>query len=128
VAAGQGVRVRSAGGRRRGRIAALARELAATYPTTEADRDRVVLAVGLEVDAGADRTWSGAYLLDLVGDAEESAMARCVSRPLALGVRHILDGSLPPGLNRAAGTPARSEEWLAELAADGVDFSLGLGQ
>ncbi|MPY65023.1 saccharopine dehydrogenase family protein, partial [Streptomyces spongiae] len=29
------------------RIAALARELAATYPTTEADRDRVVLAVSL---------------------------------------------------------------------------------
>lgn len=110
------------------RIAALARELAATYPTTEADRDRVVLAVGLEVDAGPDRTWSGTYLLDLVGDAEESAMARCVSRPLALGVRHILDGSLPPGLNRAAGTAERSQEWLGELAAEGVDFRLRVGR
>ncbi|GGT05954.1 hypothetical protein GCM10010254_27970 [Streptomyces chromofuscus] len=43
-------------------------------------------------------------------------MARCVSRPPAVGVRHILDGSLPPGLGRAAGTAARSEEWLDELA------------
>ncbi|MFF4833608.1 saccharopine dehydrogenase family protein [Streptomyces sp. NPDC001315] len=105
------------------RIAALARELAQTYPTTDADRDRVVLAVSLDV-SGAGRTWSGRYLLDLVGDAEESAMARCVSRPLALGVRHILDGSLPTGLNRAAETAVRSDEWLGELAREGVDFTL----
>ena len=51
-------------------------------------------------------------------------MARCVSRTLALGVRHILDGALPPGLSRAAETAERSEEWLAELARDGVDFTL----
>ncbi|MET9384588.1 saccharopine dehydrogenase family protein [Streptomyces sp. NPDC002928] len=105
------------------RIAALARELARTYPTTDADRDRVVLAVSLDVKGGG-RTWSGHYLLDLVGDAEESAMARCVSRPLALGVRHILDGSLPAGLNRAAETAARSEEWLGELAREGIGFTL----
>jgi len=110
------------------RIAALARELAATYPTTDADRDRVVLAVSLDVRAEDGRTWSGSYLLDLVGDAQESAMARTVSRPLALGVRHILDGSLPPGLNRAAETAARSEEWLRELAREGVEFTLRVDQ
>ncbi|MFF7449017.1 MULTISPECIES: saccharopine dehydrogenase C-terminal domain-containing protein [unclassified Streptomyces] len=106
------------------RIAALARELAATYPTTHADRDRVVLAVSLDVEGPAGRSWSGAYLLDLVGDEEESAMGRCVSRTLALGVGHILDGSLPPGLNRAAETAARSEQWLRELALDGLEFTL----
>lgn len=110
------------------RIAALARELAAAYPTTDADRDRVVLAVSLDVHAGPDRTWSGAYLLDLVGDPDESAMARCVSRTLALGVRHVLDGSLPPGLNRAAETAARSEEWLGELSREGVHFTLRIDQ
>ncbi|MER8004638.1 saccharopine dehydrogenase family protein [Streptomyces sp. NPDC094149] len=107
------------------RIAALARELAARHPTTDADRDRVVLAVSLDVRA-QHRTWSGSYLLDLVGDARESAMARCVSRPLALGVRHILDKSLPAGLNRAAGTAARSEGWLDELRSEGVEFGLRL--
>ncbi|MFC8516979.1 saccharopine dehydrogenase family protein [Streptomyces sp. NPDC057257] len=106
------------------RIAALARELAERYPTTDADRDRVVLAVSLDVRAREGRNWSGSYLLDLVGDAEESAMARLVSRPLALGVGHILDGSLPAGLNRAAETAARSEEWLGELARQGVEFTL----
>ncbi|MFD5739454.1 saccharopine dehydrogenase family protein [Streptomyces massasporeus] len=106
------------------RIAALARELAAAYPTTDDDHDRVVLAVSLDVRAESGRTWAGGCLLDLVGDAEESAMARCVSRTLALGVRHILDGSLPPGLNRAAETAARSEQWLGELAREGVEFTL----
>ncbi|MET9867361.1 saccharopine dehydrogenase C-terminal domain-containing protein, partial [Streptomyces sp. NPDC006386] len=106
------------------RITALAQELAAAYPTTDDDRDRVVLAVSLEVRAEAGRTWTGGYLLDLVGDAGESAMARCVSRTLALGIRHVLDGSLPPGLNRAAETADRSERWLRELARDGIEFTL----
>ncbi|MFG3009018.1 saccharopine dehydrogenase family protein [Streptomyces cinerochromogenes] len=110
------------------RIAALARELAAAHPTTEADRDRVVLSVSLEVDTGEGRPWTGAYLLDLTGDAEESAMARCVSRPLALGVRHILDGSLPAGLHRAAESAQRADRWLAELADEGMEFTLALGQ
>ncbi|WAZ25246.1 saccharopine dehydrogenase NADP-binding domain-containing protein [Streptomyces cinnabarinus] len=106
------------------RIAALARELAARYPTTDADRDRVVLAVSLDVQGTDGQTWTGGCLLDLVGDEEESAMARCVSRPLALGVTHILDGSLPPGLSRAAETAARSARWLRELALDGLEFTL----
>ncbi|MFC8664207.1 saccharopine dehydrogenase family protein [Streptomyces sp. NPDC057199] len=104
------------------RIAALAQELAARYPTTDADRDRVVLAVSLDVRADPDHTWSGRYLLDLEGDAEESAMARCVSRTLALGVRRILAGDLPPGLSRAAETPERSEEWLVDLGREGIAF------
>ncbi|MGX1366158.1 saccharopine dehydrogenase-like NADP-dependent oxidoreductase [Streptomyces canus] len=110
------------------RIAVLAKELAARYPTTSADRDRVVLAVSLDVRAEDGRTWSGGYLLDLVGDEEDSAMARCVSRTLALGVGHILDGSLPAGLHRAAETAARSEQWLGELARGGVHFTLRVDQ
>ncbi|MET7699375.1 saccharopine dehydrogenase family protein [Streptomyces sp. NPDC005485] len=106
------------------RIGALAGELAARYPTTDADRDRVVLAVSLDVHGGSGETWAGRYLLDLEGTADESAMARCVSRTLALGVRHVLDGSLPPGLSRAAETAQRAREWLAELGRDGVDFTL----
>ncbi|MFJ2260157.1 saccharopine dehydrogenase family protein [Streptomyces sp. NPDC087844] len=109
------------------RIAELSRELAARHPTTDADRDRVVLAVTLEVRDGSGHSWSGRYLLDMEGDAQESAMARCVSRTLAVGVRAILRGTLPPGLNRAAETPERSEGWLTELTGEGVDFTLRAG-
>ncbi|GAB2713511.1 saccharopine dehydrogenase family protein [Streptomyces bullii] len=106
------------------RIAVLARKLADTYPTTGQDRDRAVLAVSLDVRVGTGQTWAGGYLLDLVGDARESAMARCVSRTLGLGVRHVLDGSLPAGLSRAAETADRSRRWLGELARDGIEFTL----
>ncbi|MHC5905022.1 saccharopine dehydrogenase family protein [Streptomyces sp. S6] len=109
------------------RIAELAGELARTYPTTRADRDRVVLGVSLTVRGAGGRTWSGSYLLDRVGTVEESAMAHTVSRPLALGVRHILDSSLPPGLSRAAETAVRSEEWLNELAEEGLEFTMRMG-
>ena len=97
------------------RIAALARELAATYPTGPADNDRVLLAVSLR--AGE---WRGGYLLGLTGDADESAMARCVSLPVAYGVRRILAGRARAGLSRAAETGAEATEWLEFLDAHGV--------
>lgn len=61
---------------------------------------------------------------DLEANAEGSAMARCVSRTLAPGVREILDGALPPGLNRAAETAERSEDRRGEVAKEGIPFTL----
>lgn len=106
------------------RIAALARDLAARYPTSEVDRDRVVLQVALDVRGAAGRSFRGEYLLDLVGEPAESAMARCVSVPLAIGVRDILDGAVSPGLHRAADDAAASERLLAALARHGVSCTL----
>lgn len=97
------------------RISALAESLAATYPTGPADTDRVLLTVDLAVG-----DWRGGYLVDLAGDATESAMARCVSLPVAYGVSRILSGQARAGLSRAAGTAAEAEEWLAFLSARGV--------
>ncbi|MFC4032307.1 saccharopine dehydrogenase family protein [Streptomyces polygonati] len=105
------------------RIAALADDLAARYPTTVDDRDRVVLTVSLDVRTDSGEHWEGGYLLDTTGDATESAMARCVSRPLALGVGQILRGGLPAGLTRAARGAEESERALAQLAANGVAFT-----
>ncbi|MGW0664064.1 saccharopine dehydrogenase C-terminal domain-containing protein [Streptodolium elevatio] len=103
------------------RIRALAKELADRYPTTEADRDRVVLSVELEVRGTDGRTrWRGAHLLDLTGDPEESAMARCVSVPLALGVTRVLDSALPAGLNRAAESADEAARWLDFLGGHGI--------
>jgi saccharopine dehydrogenase (NADP+, L-glutamate forming) len=105
------------------RIAALARELAATYPTGPGDHDRVLLTVTLSVGE-----WQGGYLLDLTGDGTESAMARCVSLPVAYGVGRILSGQALPGLSRAAGTGEEAEEWLAFLDAHGVRAELAQPQ
>ena len=104
----------------RDRIAALAGELAARYPTTDADRDRVVLAVALHLRRDGEPVWSGEYLLDAVGEATESAMARCVSLPLAFGVTEIMAGRIPPGLRQAAGGAEDAERWLAFLRRNGI--------
>ena len=127
------------------RIGELAEELAARYPTTEADRDRVVLGVTLEVrherghsgltggsaDGGA--VWRGRYQLDMEGDAQSSAMARCVSLPLARSVLAAVRDEIAPGLTRAVPGEgvvtkgATAEEWLAWLAERGVTATLTEG-
>ncbi|WAL68637.1 saccharopine dehydrogenase NADP-binding domain-containing protein [Amycolatopsis cynarae] len=105
------------------RITALARDLAARYPTTEADRDRVILAVALSVAREDGERWSGEYRLDLTGDPAESAMSRCVSVPLAFGAAEILAGALPPGLNQAAPDAAAASRWLDHLRENGIPIS-----
>jgi hypothetical protein len=102
------------------RIAALADRLAELYPTTNEDRDRVVLAVALDVRGDAGQSWSGEYRLDAVGDAGESAMARCVSLPLACGVSDVLAGAAPAGLRQAAQGAGDARRWLAFLTDAGV--------
>ncbi|MYS84956.1 saccharopine dehydrogenase family protein [Embleya scabrispora] len=104
------------------RIAALADELAARHPTTDADRDRVILAVALDVEGANGRSWRGEYVLDATGEPAESAMARCVSLPLAYGVSEILDGRAPAGLRRAAEGADEARRWLAFLSANGVGY------
>lgn len=101
-------------------IRALAKELAERYPTTDADRDRVVLSVALDVRASGGERWQGSYLLDLTGDETESAMARCVSLPLALGVTRMLAGALPAGLTRAAESADDAARWMEFLDSAGL--------
>jgi hypothetical protein len=83
-----------------------------------AEGDVVVSMLPVRPDGGAE--WSGRYLLDLVGGDHETAMARCVSLPLAYGVSRIRDGALTPGLHRAADDAAESDRWIAFLRDQGV--------
>lgn len=74
--------------------------------------------------SGAGTTWSGSYHLDVVGDDQESAMARCVSQPLAYGVGLALSGALPPGLTRAGEAPHGPQPWLDHLTTVGLPGEL----
>lgn len=109
-----------------GRIRDLADDLARAHPTTPADRDRVVLHVELTLapeaagGGGAEQVWRGGELLDVTGSAEESAMARCVGLPLAHAVTRVVDGALPPGLQRAAESPGEVAGWLEALRQHGL--------
>ncbi|RJQ81964.1 saccharopine dehydrogenase [Pseudonocardiaceae bacterium YIM PH 21723] len=102
------------------RITELATRLAKEYPTTDTDRDRVVLVVALELDG-----WTGRFLLDVTGDERESAMARCVSQPLAFGIGELLAGRLPTGLVRAGdGGAELTDRWLEHLTGQGLSWSI----
>ena len=105
------------------RLAALADELAERYPTTDTDRDRVVLTVGLEIERDG-RHWSGRYRLDVTGDDTDTAMARCVSTTVAAGVERVLAAALPPGLHRAAVNTEEASRWLDQLARAGLPCTL----
>lgn len=103
----------------RAALAALADELAERYPTTETDRDRVVLTVGLAVERDGQR-WSGRYRLDVTGDDTDTAMARCVSTSVACGIERVLAAALPPGLHRAAADTEEASRWLDQLGRVGL--------
>ena len=102
----------------------LTKDLMSRYPMTNADRDRVVMAVHLAVRGADGGEWDGRYLLDVVGDAGENAMARTVSLPLAFGVTAILDGRLPAGLHRGPHDAGEAERWIAFLRTCGVNCVL----
>ncbi|MFI1994559.1 saccharopine dehydrogenase family protein [Actinoplanes sp. NPDC020271] len=101
-------------------IDAMADKLAAEFPAGPQDLDRVVLIVGLTVTADGGGEFSGRFALDVAGDERESAMARCVSLPLAIGIRRILDGQMPAGLTRAAENRRDAQSQLDTLASAGL--------
>ncbi|GHB50669.1 hypothetical protein GCM10010347_20290 [Streptomyces cirratus] len=101
-------------------VRALAQDLAERYPATGEDRDRVVLAVSLTLGTEhGGPGWRGEGLLDITGTARESAMALCVSLPLAHGVTRVLDGELAAGLQCAAEGP-QAARWLDFLREHGI--------
>lgn len=102
------------------RITELASELAARYPTSGADHDRVVMSVRLEVRTDTGETWWGEYVLDAVGTAQEGATPRLVSVPLACGILETVAGRLSPGLHQATDDPDDSARWLDLLASHGI--------
>jgi hypothetical protein len=104
------------------RVTELAGELAEKYPMNDDDLDRVVLSVALTLETEDGRRWSGEYVLDLVGDSEETAMARTVSVTLACGVADLLAGRTEPGLHRA--TTGSAARWLDFLSQHGVRSEL----
>jgi hypothetical protein len=102
------------------RVTELAGELAAKYPTTADDHDRVVMSVKLQVQTGMGESWTGEYVLEAVGDKREAATPRLVSVPLALGVLDVAAGRVAPGLHQAAGDHETVTRWLESLRRRGI--------
>lgn len=102
------------------RITELARELAERYPATPTDRDRVLMSVALEARSENGHVWRGEYLLDVTGDASESATPRLVSTALAGGILEITGSGMTPGLHQASADPVVAQRWLTFLRERGI--------
>ncbi len=103
------------------RISELAEDLAARYPTTLSDRDRVVMSVKLEVRIDTGDSWIGEYALDVIGNEEESATPRLVSVPLACAILDVAAGRVAPGLHQSIDDPVVIARWLEFLSAHGIN-------
>lgn len=101
-------------------ITTLAERLAAENSYRVGEADRVVMSVTLTASRAGEKLWQGGYELDLVGDAGESAMARCVSQTAAIAALDVLAGRIPPGLSRAVHESADVDRWLSALAESGI--------
>ena len=102
------------------RISELAEELAARYPATAEDRDRVVMSVKLDVQTNTGDSWAGEYALDVVGNEKESATPRLVSVPLACAILDVAAGRVAPGLHQSADDMAATARWLGFFSAHGI--------
>ena len=79
-------------------LARLAEQLWAAHPYGENDPDRVVLSVSLSAKRRSVTRYCKTWTLDACGGAEETAMARLVSIPLAIAVEATISGETPAGV------------------------------
>ncbi len=105
-------------------LAALSARLEAENLYEEGEPDRVVLCVDLQAQRDGTDVWSKSYVLDAVGDATHTAMARLVSVPVSFAVEAVLNGEISPGVSAAPSDPAMARDWLARLQDKGEPMEL----
>ena len=75
-----------------------------------------MLAVELSAAIGGETAWHHSGLIDAIGNADGSAMARLVSYPVAIAVSSVLEGSIAPGVSAAPSQPQQVAQWFSQLA------------
>ena len=98
----------------------LASELTNLYSYQEKDYDRVLLYVSLAALKDSQKIWHKAFVLDLLGDDKESAMAKTVSGTVACSVCSILKNETSAGIQLATNNTQKAKQWLDRLSSGGV--------
>jgi len=93
-------------------LVALSDQLWDKYSLQEGEADRVVLAVTLRAEQDGKDVWHKTYLMDAVGDAQGSAMAKLVSIPVSLAVEAVINKELEAGVSAAPSKPELVKRWL----------------
>lgn len=78
----------------------------------QGEPDRVVLCVSLKAEKDQAVVYHKTYVMDALGDAEFTAMARLVSIPVSLAVEAVLRSEIPAGVSAAPSEPKLVRRWL----------------
>ena len=90
----------------------------------EGEADRVVLTVSLKAEREDKTLWHKSYVLDAIGDAQGSAMAKLVSIPVSLAVEAVLNSEIASGVTAAPDKPELVERWLSAAAQTTEKFAV----
>jgi len=96
-------------------LARLSDRLWAENAYDEGEPDRVVLCVALKAEKDGRPVYHKTYVLDAVGDARGSAMARLVSITVMLAVEALLAREIPAGVHAAPSDPRLVAKWMAAI-------------
>jgi len=106
------------------RLTELSDQLWAEHAYLEDEKDRVLMAVELEVKSPEGKVvWHQTHSIDDQGNDEGTSMARLVSHTVSLAVQGVLAGNFAPGVHAAPSDAELVASWLGELDALNGGFS-----
>ena len=97
------------------RLAEMAAEFVRDNSYAPGEPDRVVLFVSLKAERDGKAVFHETWAMDAWGDARGTAMARLVSRPVAMAVESVLKREMAAGVHAAPHDPKLIESWLGQV-------------
>ena len=97
------------------RLAEMAAEFVRDNSYGPGEPDRVVLFVSLKAEREGVPVFHETWAMDAWGDARGTAMARLVSRPVAMAVQSVLRREVAAGVHAAPHDPRLIEGWLGQV-------------
>lgn len=97
------------------RLAEMAAEFVRDNSYGPGEPDRVVLFVSLKAERDGRPVFHETWAMDAWGDERGSAMARLVSRPVAMAVNSVLNREFAAGVHPAPHDPKLIASWLGQV-------------
>jgi saccharopine dehydrogenase-like NADP-dependent oxidoreductase len=97
------------------RLAAMAAEFVRDNSYAPGEPDRVVLFVSLKAEREGKPVFHETWAMDAWGDERGTAMARLVSRPVAMAVESVLKREVAAGVHAAPHDPKLIDSWLGQV-------------
>jgi saccharopine dehydrogenase (NADP+, L-glutamate forming) len=97
------------------RLAEMAAEFVRDNSYAPGEPDRVVLFVSLKAERDGKPVFHETWAMDAWGDERGTAMARLVSRPVAMAVNSVLNREVAAGVHPAPHDPKLIASWLGQV-------------